>query len=74
MGEFTSFVVPEERLRDLESIRTDGGTKMWDRIGVQVIANRLGFYRLVVYLENNRDRYGEILHQFGEWKKGQGQK
>lgn len=64
------FRVPEERSEELEVVRDSGEANMFDRRAVQFVANKYGYYKLVVYLENNRDRYGEILRQFGEWKKG----
>lgn len=56
-----------KRFEELEQIRKEGRTNMMDRSGVQVEANRLEFYALVIFIEDNKRQYAEILRQFGEW-------
>ena len=42
-------------------IRDSGETNMLDTRTVQVIANRMGFYELVVYLEEHRKEYANFI-------------
>lgn len=39
------------------AVRDSGETNMLDTRMVQVIANRMGFYELVIYLEEHRTEY-----------------
>lgn len=39
------------------AVRDTGEVNMLDTRGVQCIANREGFYRLVIYLEEHRNEY-----------------
>ena len=43
-----------------------GETNMLDSRAVQVIANRLGFYELVVFIEENRREYARFIMTGGE--------
>lgn len=43
------------------AIRDSGETNMFDIKTVQWIANREGFYDLVVYLEENKAEYGHFI-------------
>jgi hypothetical protein len=42
-------------------IRDSGVTNMFDVKRVQHEANRLGFYELVLYLEEHKDEYGNFI-------------
>ena len=42
-------------------IRDSGVTNMFDVKRVQHAANRLGFYELVLYLEENKDEYCRFI-------------
>jgi hypothetical protein len=42
-------------------IRDSGVTNMFDVKRVQHAANRLGFYELVLYLEEHKDEYGRFI-------------
>ena len=42
-------------------IRDSGVTNMFDVKRVQHEANRLGFYELVLYLEENKDEYSHFI-------------
>lgn len=44
----------EKIRKQILTIRDTGETNMLDSRAVQVIANRLGFYELVVFIEENR--------------------
>lgn len=66
----TQINIPEEIFEALEIVRGSEETNMFDRNGVQVVANKYGYYKLVVFIENNRDRYDQILEQFSDWKRG----
>ena len=51
-----------ERIKEqIEAIRQSGETNMLDTRRVQVIANRMGFYELVVYLEEHRTEYVNFI-------------
>ena len=51
-----------ERIKEqIEAIRQSGETNMLDTRRVQVIANRMGFYELVVYLEEHRTEYTNFI-------------
>ena len=43
------------------AVRATGETNMLDTRMVQVIANRMGFYELVVYLEEHRTEYFSFI-------------
>ena len=43
------------------AIRDTGETNMFDVNAVQYIANREGYYELVVYLTDNRKEYGNFI-------------
>ncbi len=43
------------------AVRATGETNMLDTNMVQVIANRMGFYELVVYLEEHRREYANFI-------------
>lgn len=43
------------------AIRDSGETNMLDIRMVQVIANRMGFYELVIYLEEHRREYVNFI-------------
>lgn len=43
------------------AIRDSGETNMLDSYTVQRIANREGYYELVVYIEENRNKYFHFI-------------
>ncbi len=43
------------------AIRDTGLTNMFDVVAVQRIASDMGFYELVVYLEENRKEYARFI-------------
>jgi len=43
------------------AIRDNGETNMLDSNAVQYIANREGYYELVVYIEENRSKYFHFI-------------
>jgi hypothetical protein len=43
------------------AVRDSGETNMLDTRMVQVIANRMGFYELVVYLEEHKREYVNFI-------------
>lgn len=43
------------------AIRETAETNMFDVRAVQVIANRRGFYELVIYLEEHRKEYANFI-------------
>jgi hypothetical protein len=47
--------------KQILSIRETGITNMFDVVAVQRIANDMGFYELVVYLEENRKEYPRFI-------------
>lgn len=56
----------EKIRRQILTIRDTGETNMLDSRAVQVIANRLGFYELVVFIEENRREYARFIMAGGE--------
>lgn len=47
--------------KQIMAVRATGETNMLDVRTVQVIANRMGFYELVVYLEEHRREYASFI-------------
>lgn len=47
--------------KQILAIRDTGLTNMFDVSTVQRIANDMGFYELVVYLEENRKEYAHFI-------------
>lgn len=43
------------------AIRATGRTNMFDTNMVQRIANERGFYELVIFIEEHRDKYSEFI-------------
>lgn len=43
------------------TVRATGETNMLDTRMVQVIADRMGFYELVIYLEEHRKEYAHFI-------------
>ena len=51
-----------EKIREqILAIRDSGETNMFDVNRVQHIANRKGYYELVVYLEDHRKEYANFI-------------
>lgn len=58
----TKIAVTKNVADQLEAIRDSGEINMFDRRGVQVIANRRDFYDLVIWIEDAGSRiYGEAI-------------
>lgn len=51
----------EKIKQQILAIRDSGETNMLDSNMVQFIANREGFYELVVYIEENRQSYFQFI-------------
>ena len=51
----------EEIREQIMAIRDSGETNMFDTRTVQYIANREGYYELVVYLEEHRTEYWNFI-------------
>ncbi len=47
--------------KQILAIRDTGLTNMFDVVAVQRIASDMGFYELVVYLEENRKEYTHFI-------------
>jgi hypothetical protein len=47
--------------KQILAIRDTGLTNMFDVVSVQRIANEIGFYELVVYLEENHKEYTHFI-------------
>ena len=47
--------------KQILAIRDTGLTNMFDVVAAQRIANDMGFYELVVYLEENRKEYTHFI-------------
>ncbi|MCI9443713.1 DUF5049 domain-containing protein [Acutalibacter sp. 1XD8-33] len=48
--------------KQILAVRATGETNMLDTRTVQVIASRMGFYELVIYLEEYRRGYVNFIH------------
>ena len=51
----------EKVKQQILAIRETGETNMFDAYTVQYIANREGFYELVVYIQANREEYIDFI-------------
>ena len=52
----------DEKIKEqILAIRETALTNMFDVVAVQRIANDMGFYELVVYLEENRKEYAHFI-------------
>lgn len=51
----------EKVKQQILAIRATGKTNMFDAYTVQYIANREGFYELVLYIEANREEYIDFI-------------
>jgi hypothetical protein len=59
---FAGGVTMTDKVRkQILAIRDTGLTNMYDVSTVQRIANDMGFYELVVYLEENRKEYAQFI-------------
>lgn len=47
--------------KQILAVRATGETNMLDTHMVQVIANRMGFYELVIYLEEHKKEYANFI-------------
>lgn len=47
--------------KQIMEIRDSGETNMLDTRTIQVIANRMGFYELVIYLEEHKKEYANFI-------------
>ena len=47
--------------KQILTIRDTGLTNMFDLVAVQRIANDMGFYELVLYIEENRKEYAHFI-------------
>lgn len=51
-----------ETIREqIMAVRNSGETNMLDTRMVQIIANRMGFYELVIYLEEHKREYVNFI-------------
>lgn len=56
-----------EKIREqILAVRDTGEANMLDSRAVQVIADRLGFFELVVFIEENRREYARFIMTGGE--------
>ena len=53
--------MPDKIKEQILAIRDTGLTNMFDVNAVQRIANDMGFFELVVYLEDNRCEYAHFI-------------
>lgn len=47
--------------KQIMAVRATGETNMLDTCMAQVIANRMGFYELVIYLEEHKKEYANFI-------------
>ena len=48
-------------IKQILTIRADGKYNMFDATGIQREAHKRGFYELVVFIEEHRDRYSRFI-------------
>ena len=53
--------MPEKVREQIIAVCETGETNMFDTRMVQVIANRLGFYELVIFIEEHRSEYAKFI-------------
>lgn len=53
--------LPATVAEQLEEVRQDGRCNMLDRPCVQAVANDLGHYELVVWIEDHQREYGRLI-------------
>lgn len=59
---FEKVFVMSDKLRDqILAVRATGRTNMFDTNAVQVIADEMHFYDLVVFIEEHKDRYAHFI-------------
>lgn len=52
----------KDRIREqVLAVRDTGRTNMFDTNAVQVIANEMEFYELVIFIEEHRDEYAHLI-------------
>ena len=47
--------------KQIMAVRDSGATNMLDTDVVQIVADRMGFYELVIYLEEHRREYASFI-------------
>ena len=47
--------------KQIMAVRDSGETNMLDTDVVQIVADRMGFYELVIYLEEHRREYASFI-------------
>jgi hypothetical protein len=55
------YLMTEKIRKQILAVRDTGRTNMFDTNMVQVIANEMGFYELVIYLEDHRKEYAHFI-------------
>lgn len=51
-----------EKIREqIMAVRKTGRTNMFDTNMVQVIANEMKFYELVIFIEEHREKYADFI-------------
>lgn len=59
---FEKVPVMSDKVRDqILAVRATGRTNMFDTNAVQVIADEMHFYELVVFIEEHKDRYAHFI-------------
>ncbi len=60
--------VDQQVLEDLKKVRDSGEVNMFNRRGVQFVANDLNCFSLVCWIEDHRaSEYAKLLDQFSEY-------
>lgn len=57
----TVWEMTEKVKEQIFAIRSTGLTNMFDTNMVQRLANERGFYELVIFIEEHRDKYSEFI-------------
>lgn len=62
-GEVARVALPASVAEQLEEVRQDGRVNMLDRHGVQVVADGLGLFELVRWIEDHQREYGRLIFE-----------
>jgi len=54
-------IITDKIVSQVMDIRSSGAVNMLDTTGVQVEANKLGFYELVIFIEDHRKAYSSFI-------------
>ncbi len=54
-------MITDTLFEQIMAVRSSGAVNMFDATGVQIEANKNGFYELVIFIEEHRDIYSRFI-------------